>query len=69
MHCSSARISAHFRIFTLFDRSVERIHVDMDDLALRSRTGHDLAGARGLVERLCRVIGVRLVQSGYLDTH
>jgi hypothetical protein len=51
-------LSAQFRIVALFDGSVERIHVDMDNLALPCWTG--IAGTRGLVERFCSVIGVRI---------
>src|SRR5207237_8947693 len=52
-------LAAQVRIVTLFDRGVERIHINMDDLALSRRAGRDLFGVRGLVERFCRVIGLR----------
>ena len=33
------RFAAQFRVVALFDRRVERIHVDMDDLARAARLG------------------------------
>src|SRR5205085_9921372 len=51
--------AAQLRIISLFDGSVERIHIDMDDLALTRRAGRDLAVTRRLVGRSCGWIGVR----------
>src|SRR5207237_10499842 len=48
-----------FRIVTLFDGSVERIHIDMDDLALTRLACRDLAVTRRLVGRSCGWIGMR----------